>query len=162
MQKSVLRASPHGVDKRKHKLVARGQIQRLHPLEFFCRQPVQPCACLLARRRCAHLHPSAKVRVSTDQRQLLLQTCSFNGTHHGLMQSRYCGKRPRRPRLLRNPRRVLEDAAKRGDKSFPIETVHFGERHRHRYGERVSSTRYTRSPRTPVPTTPSAPPSVKR
>src|SRR5260370_7064276 len=78
------------------------------------------------------------------------------------MQSRYCAKPPRRPRLLRNPRRVLDDAAKRGAKSFPIETVPFGERHRHRYGERVSSTRYTCWPRTRVSTTLSEPASVKR
>jgi hypothetical protein len=32
-------------------------------------------------------------------------------------------------KLLRNPRRAFENAAKRGDKSFPIETVYFPERH---------------------------------
>src|SRR3954463_16694198 len=108
----VLRIQSRADDERKTKAGSIAVVQRLEFREFLGRELVQAGARLLAggfRGEFALLpKPAGQIRVRLNQRELSL----MRGPAHGLAQLPVklgpIAKRPPRPCLLRDPRRVLE------------------------------------------------------
>ena len=63
---------------------------------------------------------AAELRVAADEASCSASPACGDGLHHGAMQIGDGGERPRRNGPLRHPRRVLEDAAERGNEGVAI------------------------------------------
>jgi hypothetical protein len=118
---------PQRDDAREAELLAIAAVQAVHFLELAFRQSVEAEASLLARGVDGQCLGSGKLGVRARKLQFFVL-----GTHcleHRAMQFLDGAERPPVPRALRDPRRVLENAAEPRNELRFSKRVHLLERH---------------------------------
>ena len=104
-----------------------GHVGAFEPCEILLAQPVEPKPALLGlgvrRHRTGARDFAGKLRMATQEGQLLVSRRAAQGPHHCAVHLRHRGERPRRIGTLRDPWRMLEHIADGGNECGAIACV---------------------------------------
>src|SRR5439155_26517885 len=116
-------------EERKFEPVAILLVQELQSCSGVLVELRQASSRLLTRRDRAHADSAPEIGMGTEQRELLGTCRTFDAGPHRVMKVCLAAKRPRGPRAVGHPGRMLEDPANRRHKLCPAQRVQLVERH---------------------------------